>query len=156
MSDLATSARSLKLNISKLLNGATKVVERDSALSTVETLYKECFPSIYQAKLEDVYTLFDLSTDIFTAAFSESVENEAKMKKTSTAPKKLKLRNRCFELATKLLTDCSHKKLRSALSELRILDAEGRDGIFRGGPIIALSASRCQQFVLRPPEWASA
>ncbi|CAD6193590.1 unnamed protein product [Caenorhabditis auriculariae] len=36
-------------------------------------------------------------------------------------------------------------KLRSALSQLRILDAESRDGIFRGGPIIALSASRCQQ-----------
>ncbi|CAD6189819.1 unnamed protein product [Caenorhabditis auriculariae] len=37
-----------------------------------------------------------------------------------------------------------------------ILDAEGRDDIFRGGPIIVLSASRCQQFVPRPPEWASA
>ncbi|CAD6196911.1 unnamed protein product [Caenorhabditis auriculariae] len=33
-------------------------------------------------------------------------------------------------------------ELRAALSELRFLDAEGRDGIFRGGPIIALNGLR--------------
>ncbi|CAD6198818.1 unnamed protein product [Caenorhabditis auriculariae] len=72
-------------------------------------------------------------TDVFPRATSFVLEEQ--------------LLRRVRQLYMRLAINALIAELRSALSQLRILDAESRDGIFRGSPIIALSASRCQQLV---------
>ncbi|CAB3408744.1 unnamed protein product [Caenorhabditis bovis] len=113
-------ALKLKEYFNELTKENIKVAERERITSSITELYKSAHSDIIAGKYKDIYSLQDLSANIFHAAYNEVVRNNEKLckEKSENSPPTRAYKTKCFELAMEHLKNCRLKKLDNSISWL--------------------------------------